>query len=212
MTRHLWTPAVLYVRNINSDFSQLFITEEIPFRNGAGFPFEIGSSYRYHCMHPHHCTNPVICDISFTLEAREILGLVTRGDITFKGKNLVSMAWHEGFLQSGQDTLPDMKVSVITNSYYVMNEMLANTDLANISSAYLSHEEKALGHRGIALCKGKQMVHFGAVFLCLSHPAVIINLCHFTHMIQPQNFLIIRQKCHLFISLINRSIHVHQLL
>lgn len=58
---------------------------------------------------------------------------------------------------------PDMKVAVVTNSDYVMNEMLQNTDLGNISSAYLSHEEKALDHHGIPLYDGEKLVHFGCI-------------------------------------------------
>ncbi len=74
-----------------------------------------------------------------------------------------SMFWNRELLPQEQDFAADMKVSVITNSDYVMNGMLANTDLANISSAYLSHEGKTLGRHGIALYEGKQMVHFGAI-------------------------------------------------
>lgn len=58
---------------------------------------------------------------------------------------------------------PSMKVSVITNSDYVMNELLQNTDLGNISSAYLSHKEKELDHPGISLYGDEEPVLFGCV-------------------------------------------------
>jgi DNA-binding transcriptional LysR family regulator len=57
----------------------------------------------------------------------------------------------------------NMKVSVITNSDYVMNELLENTDLGNISAAYLSHEEKELDHRGISLYGEEEPVIFGCI-------------------------------------------------
>lgn len=72
-----------------------------------------------------------------------------------------SMSQYQELLQQEQDFPTNMKISVITNSDYVMNEMLANTDLGNISSAYLSHEEKALDHHGIPLYDGEKNVHFG---------------------------------------------------
>lgn len=66
------------------------------------------------------------------------------------------------FIQK-QENRPDMKVSVITNSDYVMTELLQNTDLGNISSSYLSHEEKALNHPGIPLYEDEEPVLFGCV-------------------------------------------------
>lgn len=57
----------------------------------------------------------------------------------------------------------NMKVSVVTNSDYVMNELLRNTDLGNISGAYLSHEEKAVGHAGISLYGEEEPVIFGYI-------------------------------------------------
>ena len=56
-----------------------------------------------------------------------------------------------------------MKVSVVTNSDYVMNELLRNTDLGNISGDYLSHEEKVLGHAGISLYGEEEPVIFGYI-------------------------------------------------
>lgn len=57
----------------------------------------------------------------------------------------------------------NMKVSVITNSDYVMTELLQNTDLGNISSAYLSHEEKALDHPGVPLYGDEEPAIFGCI-------------------------------------------------
>jgi len=62
-----------------------------------------------------------------------------------------------------KDEHSGMKVSVITNSDYVMNELLRNTDLGNISGAYLSHEEKALNHPGISLYGDEEPVLFGCI-------------------------------------------------
>lgn len=66
------------------------------------------------------------------------------------------------FIQ-GKEKKPNMKVSVITNSDYVMTELLRNTDLGNISSAYLSHEEKALNHPGISLYGDEKPAIFGCI-------------------------------------------------
>lgn len=57
----------------------------------------------------------------------------------------------------------NMKVSVITNSDYVMNELLRETDLGNISSDYLSHEEEANHHPGISLYGDEEPVLFGCI-------------------------------------------------
>lgn len=60
----------------------------------------------------------------------------------------------------GSEKKPNMKAAVITNSDYVMTELLQNTDLGNISGAYLSHEEKALNHPGISLYGDEEPVLF----------------------------------------------------
>lgn len=58
---------------------------------------------------------------------------------------------------------PNVKVSVITNSDYVMQELLCNSDLANISGTYLSHEEKALKHSELSLYGEEEPVIFGCI-------------------------------------------------
>lgn len=66
------------------------------------------------------------------------------------------------FIQE-KENKPNVKISVITNSDYVMTELLESTDLGNISAAYLSHEEKALAHPGISLYGEEEPVLFGCV-------------------------------------------------
>ncbi|MDE7327815.1 MAG: LysR family transcriptional regulator [Lachnospiraceae bacterium] len=56
-----------------------------------------------------------------------------------------------------------MKVAVVTNSDYVMTELLENTDLGNISVDYLSHKEKAFNHPGVPLYQEKDSVVFGYI-------------------------------------------------
>lgn len=67
------------------------------------------------------------------------------------------------FIREGEKK-SNMKVSVVTNSDYVMTELLQNTDLGNISSAYLSHGEKALNHPGVSLYGEDAPVLFGCVY------------------------------------------------
>lgn len=55
------------------------------------------------------------------------------------------------------------KVSVITNSDYVMNDLLRNTNLGNISGAYLGPEEESQGYPGISLYGEDEPVIFGYV-------------------------------------------------
>lgn len=55
------------------------------------------------------------------------------------------------------------KVSVITNSDYVMNDMLRNTDLGNISGGYPGPEEKPQGYPGLSLYGEEEPVIFGYV-------------------------------------------------
>lgn len=55
------------------------------------------------------------------------------------------------------------KVSVITNSDYVMNDMLRNTDLGNISGGYLGTEEESQGYPGISLYGEDEPVIFGYI-------------------------------------------------
>lgn len=57
----------------------------------------------------------------------------------------------------------NMKVSVVTNSDHVMSELLKNTDLGNISGAYLNDEKKALDYPGISLYGEEEPVLFGYV-------------------------------------------------
>lgn len=59
--------------------------------------------------------------------------------------------------------MPGAKVSVITNSDYVMNQLLQNTELGNISSAYLSHGENVREYPGIPLYGDENPVLFGSV-------------------------------------------------
>lgn len=68
----------------------------------------------------------------------------------------------ELFVQEQEDRL-DMKVSVVTNSDYIMTELLQNTELGNISGAYLSHEEKALNHSCVSLYGDEEPVLFGCI-------------------------------------------------
>lgn len=56
---------------------------------------------------------------------------------------------------------PDVRVSVVTNSDYVMNELLKNTSLGNISGAYLSREEAAQDYPGFSLYGEEEPVIFG---------------------------------------------------
>lgn len=56
------------------------------------------------------------------------------------------------------------QVAVITNSDYVMNDLLRNTDLGNISGAYLGREEPSQGYPGLSLYGEEEPVIFGSVF------------------------------------------------
>ncbi|MDO4260809.1 MAG: LysR family transcriptional regulator [Eubacteriales bacterium] len=56
-----------------------------------------------------------------------------------------------------------MKVSVVTNSDYVMNELLQRTELGNISGGYLSRHEESRGYPGYSLYGEERPVLFGCV-------------------------------------------------
>ncbi len=56
------------------------------------------------------------------------------------------------------------RVAVTTNSDYLMNEMLANTDLGNLSTGYLSHPGEALHRPALPLYGNEQPVLFGCIF------------------------------------------------
>ena len=56
----------------------------------------------------------------------------------------------------------DLDVSVITNSDYIMEKMLRETDLSNISGSYLSEDKKAV-NKGISLEFKKNKIYFGYV-------------------------------------------------
>lgn len=62
-----------------------------------------------------------------------------------------------------QEHTPETKVSVITNSDYIMNELLRRTDLGNISGAYLSHEETSQHYPGVSLYGDDTPVLFGCI-------------------------------------------------
>ena len=62
-----------------------------------------------------------------------------------------------------QEHTTNMRVSVLTNSDYVMNRLLQHTNLGNISGAYLSHEEESTGYPGISLYGEEEPVIFGCV-------------------------------------------------
>lgn len=57
----------------------------------------------------------------------------------------------------------EAQVAVITNSDYVMNDLLRNTDLGNISGAYLGPEEESQGYPGLSLYGEEEPVLFGYV-------------------------------------------------
>ena len=56
-----------------------------------------------------------------------------------------------------------MKISVITNSDYVMNELLRKTDLGNVSGGYLSREKESRGYPGYSLYGEEEPILFGCV-------------------------------------------------
>ncbi len=56
-----------------------------------------------------------------------------------------------------------LKISVITNSDYVMNELLRKTDLGNVSSGYLSREKESRGYPGYSLYGEEEPILFGYV-------------------------------------------------
>lgn len=65
-----------------------------------------------------------------------------------------------------KEELLEQKVSVVTNSDYLMNKLLRYTDLGNISGDYLSGEmaeEAAEEYRGISLYKDETPVSFGYI-------------------------------------------------
>ncbi len=55
------------------------------------------------------------------------------------------------------------KVSVVTNSDYVMNRLLRNTNLGNVSGAYLSREEESQKYPGVSLRGEETPVIFGCI-------------------------------------------------
>ncbi len=62
-----------------------------------------------------------------------------------------------------QDKGQKARVAVITNSDYVMNDLLRNTDLGNISGAYLGPEEESQGYPGLSLYGEETPVLFGYI-------------------------------------------------
>ena len=58
--------------------------------------------------------------------------------------------------------MENLDVSVITNSDYIMEKMLKETDLCNISGNYLSDDKKAV-NEGIPLEFKKNRVFFGYI-------------------------------------------------
>ena len=62
-----------------------------------------------------------------------------------------------------ESPVSDMKISVITNSDYVMNELLQKTDLGNVSGGYLSREKESQGYPGYSLYGEEQPILFGCV-------------------------------------------------
>ena len=56
-----------------------------------------------------------------------------------------------------------MKISVITNSDYVMNELLGKTDLGNVSGGYLSRKNESRGYPGYSLYGEEEPILFGYV-------------------------------------------------
>ena len=66
--------------------------------------------------------------------------------------------------ESSEETLADrMKISVITNSDYVMNELLQKTDLGNVSGGYLSREKESRGYPGYSIYGEKNPIIFGYI-------------------------------------------------
>jgi len=57
----------------------------------------------------------------------------------------------------------DIKVSVVTNSDYIMSELLKRTNLGNISSGYLSEETETHRYLGVPLYEEEPMVLFGCI-------------------------------------------------
>lgn len=57
----------------------------------------------------------------------------------------------------------DMKIAVITNSDYVMNELLQKTDLGNVSGGYLSRKAESRGYPGYSLYGEEEPISFGFV-------------------------------------------------
>lgn len=62
-----------------------------------------------------------------------------------------------------QDQGQKARVTVITNSDYVMNDLLRNTDLGNISGAYLGPQEESQGYPGLSLYGEEEPVIFGYI-------------------------------------------------
>lgn len=52
-----------------------------------------------------------------------------------------------------ESPVSDMKISVLTNSDYVMNELLRKTDLGNVSGGYLSREKESQGYPGYSFVR-----------------------------------------------------------
>lgn len=65
---------------------------------------------------------------------------------------------------SDKETKQKLKVVITTNSDYIMQEILQNTDLSNISPAYLSHNEKSLRSEIAHLKESEQSIQFICLF------------------------------------------------
>ncbi|HBN56079.1 MAG TPA: hypothetical protein DD414_04830 [Lachnospiraceae bacterium] len=56
------------------------------------------------------------------------------------------------------------QVTVLTNSDYVMNDLLRNTDLGNISGDCLGHQKTSPKYPGVSLYGEEKPVVFGYIF------------------------------------------------
>ena len=76
--------------------------------------------------------------------------------------------FHDEFLELGDKekkgvfSWENLDVSVITNSDYIMEKMLKETELCNISGSYLSDDKKA-SNEGIPLAFKKNKIYFGYI-------------------------------------------------
>lgn len=91
--------------------------------------------------------------------------LLLQGDLelvqAYEDEFTLKSYWTENRL--GKKGLTGQRVAVQTNSDYIMNELLRNSNLGNISGGYLSHAEQALITDGISLFGEKDSVLFGAI-------------------------------------------------